>query len=111
MTTCVVPGCNSNYHYQSNFTSNISFPTDTSLREKWFRAIPRQQEDYEMNKHDHFVLTQFELDIAFIHLYFKGLHTQFHEEDIEWMFLSHDGTKMVEMAKKITLKKSNLQKK
>ena len=27
----------------------FSFPTDNVTREKWFRAIPRRREDYEMN--------------------------------------------------------------
>ena len=51
MTTCIVPGCKSNYHTQSEFTSVFSFPNDVTMREKWFRAIPRPREDYETNKH------------------------------------------------------------
>ena len=60
MTTCVVPGCNSNYQNQSNFTSIFYVPKDIVLREKWFRAIPRPREDYEMNKH---------LKVIFLFLY------------------------------------------
>ena len=48
--TCVVPGCKSNYHSESGFTSVFSFPIDEDIREKWFRAIPRSREDYEMHK-------------------------------------------------------------
>ena len=49
--SCLVPGCKSNYHGQDEFTSVFSFPTGTIMREKWFRAIPRPREDYEMDKH------------------------------------------------------------
>ena len=48
--TCLVPGCKSNYSDKDEYISVFSFPTDVETREKWFRAIPRPREDYEMNK-------------------------------------------------------------
>ena len=110
MTTCIVPGCNSNYHNQIKFTSIFSFPNDIVLREKWFRAIPRPREDYEMNKHlkvNFLLLHNLNLILLLFIYIFKVCIHHFHEEDIERTFLFHDGTKMVEMVKKkITLKKS-----
>ena len=81
MTTCIVPGCNSNYHNQIKFTSIFSFPNDILLREKWFRAISRPREDYEMNKHlkVNFLLLLHNLNLIlllFIYI-FKGLYTPF----------------------------------
>ena len=110
MTTCIVPGCNSNYHNQIKFTFIFSFPNDIVLREKWFRAIPRPREDYEMNKHlkvNFLLLHNLNLILLLFIYIFKVCIHPFHEEDIERTFLFHDGTKMVEMVKKkITLKKS-----
>lgn len=47
---CLVPGCKANYCVKDEYIPVFSFPADNETREKWFRAIPRQREDYEMNK-------------------------------------------------------------
>ena len=46
---CLVPGCKSNYCDKVEYIPVFSFPADNETREKWFRAIPRRREDYEMN--------------------------------------------------------------
>ena len=75
--TCLVPGCKSNYYDKDEYVPVFSFPTDVETREKWFRAIPRQREDYEMNKR----LKVLRHNILFLYcipcLYFQGLHASF----------------------------------
>ena len=48
--TCPVPGCKSKYGTQGDYVLTFSCPIDEETRQKWFRAIPRRREDYEMNK-------------------------------------------------------------
>lgn len=45
--TCSVPACRGNYD-KDNKVHVFSFPTDKDLREKWVRAIPR--EDFVVSK-------------------------------------------------------------
>ena len=48
--TCLVPGCKSNYRTQGDYVPTFYFPIDEETRQKWFRAILRRREDYELNK-------------------------------------------------------------
>lgn len=41
--TCCVPGCRSGYRATTEKVSLFSFPPDKDQREKWKRAIPRQE--------------------------------------------------------------------
>lgn len=44
--SCCVPGCKSNYGYESGI-STFKFPKDKSLKEKWIKSIHRDK--FEVN--------------------------------------------------------------
>ena len=57
---CSVPGCKSNYNSgvcNEGTVSTFSFPRDKERREKWIRAIHR--EDFEPSKHSYVCIKHF----------------------------------------------------
>jgi hypothetical protein len=51
---CCVPECTRNYDAASDRphekVSVFHFPTDVALRDKWYKSIPRNPEEYKNNK-------------------------------------------------------------
>ena len=48
--TCLVHGCKLDYSAKGEYVHVFSNLTDNKTSEKWFQAIHRQREDYEMNR-------------------------------------------------------------